>query len=94
MQEYPMAFEEFTSLFSTGEQCREYLIELRWPNGFRCPKQGKQWRDPDGNRYQGQQRLMKPVLEGLDTEENADGGTSENAGGRKSRRENAESIHS
>ncbi|MDR2662211.1 MAG: transposase, partial [Treponema sp.] len=37
MQEYPMTFEEFTSRFSTEEQCREYLVELRWPNGFRCP---------------------------------------------------------
>jgi hypothetical protein len=29
-----MTFGEFTSRFSTDEQCREYLIELRWPNGF------------------------------------------------------------
>ena len=40
-----MTFEEFTSRFSNEEQCREYLIQLRWPNGFRCPKCGndKAW---------------------------------------------------
>lgn len=37
-----MTFEEFTSRFSTEEQCREYLIELKWPRGFRCPKCGSE----------------------------------------------------
>ena len=26
--------------FSTDEGCREYLFQLRWPEGFRCPRCG------------------------------------------------------
>ena len=33
-----MTFEEFTTRFSTEEQRRAYLYELRWPKGFVCPK--------------------------------------------------------
>jgi transposase-like protein/Zn ribbon nucleic-acid-binding protein len=33
-----MTFEEFTTKFATEEQCREYLYQLRFPNGFVCPK--------------------------------------------------------
>jgi len=33
-----MTFNQFTTRFATEEQCREYLRELRWPNGFVCPK--------------------------------------------------------
>lgn len=33
-----MTFEEFVKQFSTEEQCREYLLSLRWPNGFVCPR--------------------------------------------------------
>lgn len=40
MREYPMTFNEFVKNFSTEEQCREYLINLRWPKGFECPKCG------------------------------------------------------
>ena len=38
MSEYPMTFEEFTTKFSTEEQCRDYLYQLRFPNGFTCPR--------------------------------------------------------
>jgi transposase-like protein len=38
MREYPMTFNEFTSRFSTEKKCRDYLYQLRWPNGFFCPK--------------------------------------------------------
>jgi transposase-like protein/Zn ribbon nucleic-acid-binding protein len=38
MKEYPMTFEEFTTRFATEEQCREYLYQLRFSNGFICPK--------------------------------------------------------
>lgn len=34
----------FDSLFSSEEKCYEYLWELRYPDGFRCPKCG-------GNKY-------------------------------------------
>ena len=28
---------EFESRFSTPEACEDYLIQLRWPEGFVCP---------------------------------------------------------
>ena len=33
-----MTFDEFVKQFSTEEQCRDYLFQLRWPNGFACPQ--------------------------------------------------------
>ena len=33
-----MTFNEFTSRFATEADCRKYLYQLRWPNGFVCPK--------------------------------------------------------
>lgn len=33
-----MTFNEFTKRFGTEEDCRDYLVALRWPNGFECPK--------------------------------------------------------
>jgi len=38
MKEYPMTFDEFIKRFMTEKQCRDYLYQLRWPNGFVCPK--------------------------------------------------------
>jgi len=38
MRDYPVTFNEFIKQFSTEEQCRDYLYEIRWPNGFVCPK--------------------------------------------------------
>jgi transposase-like protein len=40
MEEYPKTQAEFESWFATEEACREYLVHLRWPDGFRCPKCG------------------------------------------------------
>lgn len=37
MDKYPKNLEELEQNFSTEEACREYLLELRWPNGFCCP---------------------------------------------------------
>ena len=36
---------EFERRFATAEACRAYLVQLRWPDGFRCPKcgAGKAW---------------------------------------------------
>ena len=31
-----MTFDEFISRFITEEQCRDYLYQLRWPDGYRC----------------------------------------------------------
>ena len=33
-----MTFDEFVKQFSTEEQCRNYLFQLRWPDGFLCPQ--------------------------------------------------------
>jgi transposase-like protein len=32
----PQDFLEFNARFGTDEQCREYLLQARWPDGFRC----------------------------------------------------------
>jgi transposase-like protein len=34
----PSTMSEFEEQFSNEEDCVRYLKELRWPNGFRCPK--------------------------------------------------------
>lgn len=41
-----MTFREFIKRFSTEEQCREYLYNIRFPNGFRCPRceNAKAWK--------------------------------------------------
>jgi transposase-like protein/ribosomal protein L37AE/L43A len=38
MEDYPRTIEEFEARFSSEEMCREYLFQLRWPEGFRCPR--------------------------------------------------------
>lgn len=37
MKEYPKTLIELEKEFATEEQCRAYLFDLRWPNGFVCP---------------------------------------------------------
>ena len=45
MEDYPRNLPEFEARFSTEAACREYLVRLRWPDGFRCPRCGgrKDW---------------------------------------------------
>lgn len=47
MQEenYPNNFEDFIERFQTEKDCVEYIISIRWPDGFRCPycKNPKAW---------------------------------------------------
>jgi transposase-like protein len=38
VEDYPRNLAEFEARFSTEAACREYLIRLRWPDGFRCPR--------------------------------------------------------
>ena len=38
MEDYPRTVAEFEAQFSTEGGCREYLVRMRWPGGFRCPK--------------------------------------------------------
>lgn len=45
MEDYPETLMEFVSRFSNEESCRDYIFQLRWPDGFRCPNCGyeKAW---------------------------------------------------
>ena len=44
MEEYPTSLAEFEQKFGTEEACRAYLLRLRWPDGFACPRcQGKRY---------------------------------------------------
>jgi transposase-like protein len=45
VENYPRNLAEFEARFSSEEACREYLVRLRWPEGFRCPRcgEGKTW---------------------------------------------------
>jgi len=49
MEDYPRTLGELEARFSTEDACLEYLSQLRWPEGFRCPRCGhaKGW--PVGN---------------------------------------------
>jgi len=38
MEEFPWNFTEFEQRFSTEEDWYGYLRQLRWPDGFRCPR--------------------------------------------------------
>jgi transposase-like protein len=40
VEDYPRDLIEFEARFSTEEACRDYLLRLRWPDGFRCPACG------------------------------------------------------
>ena len=45
MEDYPRTVTELEARFNTEQASREYLFQLRWPTGFRCPKCGalKAW---------------------------------------------------
>lgn len=36
--DYPKNFQEFLSRFQNEDDCRRYLFEVRWSDGFACPK--------------------------------------------------------
>jgi transposase-like protein len=38
IEDYPRDLAEFESRFGTEQACREYLMRLRWPEGFGCPR--------------------------------------------------------
>jgi transposase-like protein len=38
--DFPDTLVEFDDRFSTEEACREYLMRVRWPQGWRCPNCG------------------------------------------------------
>jgi transposase-like protein/ribosomal protein L40E len=39
-EDYPRTLLEFEDRFATDQACRDYLIQLRWPHGFVCPRCG------------------------------------------------------
>jgi transposase-like protein len=45
MEDYPRDLAEFEARFATEEACRDYLYQVRWPDGFRCPNcgHGRAW---------------------------------------------------
>lgn len=38
IERYPKNFQEFLYQFKTEDDCWNYLFEMRWPDGFQCPK--------------------------------------------------------
>jgi transposase-like protein len=40
MDDYPRKLSDLERRFATEEACRRYLADLRWPDGFRCPRCG------------------------------------------------------
>ena len=38
MEEYPATLSELETRFGTERACRDYLLKLRWPEGFVCPR--------------------------------------------------------
>lgn len=38
--DYPRTFQEFELWFAGEKSCRDYLVQLRWPEGFQCPRCG------------------------------------------------------
>jgi transposase-like protein len=38
IEEYPRSLAEFEDQFADEEQCWQYLFQLRWPDGFVCPR--------------------------------------------------------
>lgn len=38
MEDYPRTLQELERRFAREEACREYLFDLRWPEGFVCPR--------------------------------------------------------
>jgi transposase-like protein len=50
MENYPKTMFEFEQNFATEEACQEYLCQLRWPEGFICPRcsHRKSWKTKRG----------------------------------------------
>lgn len=41
MEDYPRNLTEFEERFASDQACRDYLFSLRWPDGYRCPRCGR-----------------------------------------------------
>ena len=52
MDTYPMNLMELEENFNTEQQCRDYLFQLRWSDGFECPRcNGKEYKILDDKLY-------------------------------------------
>ena len=51
MEDYPRSVGEFEERFGSEVACRAYLVKLRWPEGFRCPRCGGQEAWPIGRGH-------------------------------------------
>lgn len=53
MEDYPRNIMEFEKRFASEEACKRYLFQIRWPNGFRCPRceHQKAWETGEGLYY-------------------------------------------
>ncbi|MSU64019.1 MAG: IS1595 family transposase, partial [Pedosphaera sp.] len=38
MADYPKTILEFRDWFASEDGCRDYVAQLRWPDGFVCPR--------------------------------------------------------
>ncbi len=47
-EDFPRTLAEFERRFAAEESCRAYLMQLRWPEGFRCPSCGGERAWPTG----------------------------------------------
>jgi transposase-like protein len=52
MEDYPRDLQELEARFSTEDACRAYLAQLRWPDGFVCPRCGHGQAWPVGARLE------------------------------------------
>ncbi len=66
MEDYPRTLMEFEKQFASEKACRAYLIELRWPNGFQCPRchERKMWSMSRGLYLCSKCRCQTSVLSG------------------------------
>jgi transposase-like protein len=65
-EDYPRTILELEDNFSTEEACRNYLIRLRWPEGFVCPRCGEKagWSASRGRVICGACRYQASVTAG------------------------------
>lgn len=66
MENYPKTLFEFEQNFATEEACQEYLYQLRWPEGFVCPRcsHQKAWRTRRGHFHCGQCSFQVSITAG------------------------------
>ena len=66
VEDYPRALLELERRFGTEQACREYLVALRWPGGFICPRCGARqaWPTNRGLWHCGQCHHQTSVMAG------------------------------